>query len=130
MRYEFEKNQQTLSKLNDSKFKFGKMLTHQKGSNDSRSIGYNNAKHNYKSPTTFFKSAIKYRRVPSCFYCCKKGHLKFSCSYRRKDNYIIKNTLPFELCEHVNQIWVQKGIRPPNMVHPEYPPKFLTWSAN
>lgn len=46
LRYEFEKTLKSLTKLNDSVFKYMKMLTRQKGSNDG--IGYNNAKHNYK----------------------------------------------------------------------------------
>ena len=67
------------------------MLILQKGSNDKRGIGYNNATHNYKSKTTFVKSAYKHRRLPTCSFCCKEGHLKFACPYKRKDNYTIKN---------------------------------------
>ena len=127
MRYEFEKSLQSLTKLNDSEFKFLKMVSWQKGSNDKCCIGYNNATHNYKSKTTFGKSAYKHRRLPTCFFCCKEGHLMFACPYRRKDNYIIKNSFLFELREQIKQIWVPKGTRPPNMVYLEYGPKFVTW---
>ena len=122
LKYEFEKNQQTLSKLNDSNIKFVKMLTCQKLSNDKHGIGFNNARFNYKSRTTFIKSSTKYRHEPSYSYCCKEGYPKLFCFYRRKDNYIIKNTFPFELREQVKQIWVSNGRRPTNMVHPEYAP--------
>ena len=128
LRHESEKCLQSLTKLNDSEFKFIKMLKRQKGSNDKHGIGYNNATHNYKSQTTFVKSAYKHRRLPIFSFCCKE-HFKFACPYKRKDNYIIKNTIPFELCEQIKQIWVPKGTRPPNMVYPEYGPKFVTWIA-
>ena len=36
-------------------------------------------------------------------------------------------TFPIELSEKIKQIWVPKGTRPPNMVYPEYGPKFVTW---
>ena len=98
MRYESEKSLRSLTKLNDSEFKFVKMLTWQKGSNDKRNIGYN-PKHNYKSQTTFVKSAYKHRRMPTCSYCYKEGHLKFACPHKCKDNYINKNTFPYELRE-------------------------------
>ena len=97
--------------------------------NYKHGIGFNNAKYNYMNRTTFVKSSAIYRHVPSCSYCCKEGHLKFACPYRRKDSYIIKNTFSFEIREHVRQIWVPKRKRQPNMVHPEYAPKFETWSA-
>ena len=125
--HESKKNLQALTKLNASESKFTKMLTRQKGSNDKHAIGYNNGKHNYKSKTTFVKSAYKHRRLPTCSFCCKEGHLKFACPYKRKDNYIIKNSFPFELCEQIKQIWVPKGTRPPNIVYLEYGPKFVTW---
>ena len=38
MRFESEKSLQSLNKLNDSDFKFVKMLTHKKTSNDRRGI--------------------------------------------------------------------------------------------
>ena len=60
LKHESEKNQQTLSKLIDFKFKFFKMLTSQKASNDKRGIVYNNVKYNCKSRTNFIKSATKY----------------------------------------------------------------------
>ena len=72
LRYESKKSLQSLTKLNDSEFKLIKMLTRQKGSNDKRGIGYNNATHNYKSKTTFVKSAYKHRRSPTCSFCCKQ----------------------------------------------------------
>ena len=97
LKHESEKNLQALTKLNDSESKFTKMLTRQKGFNDKRGIGYNNVTHNYKSKTTFIKSAYKHRRTPTCSYCCKEGHIKFACPYRRKDNYIIKNSFRLEL---------------------------------
>ena len=89
LKYESEKNQQTLSKFNDFELKFVKILTRLKASNDRIGIGYNIVKHKYKSRTTFVKSATKYRCAPTCFYCCKEEHLKFA--------FIIKNTFPFEL---------------------------------
>ena len=46
LRYDSEKSLQSLTKLNDSEFKFVKMLTRQKGYNDKR--GYNNAKYRVK----------------------------------------------------------------------------------
>ena len=71
------------------------MLSRQKGSNNKRDIGYNNATHNYKSKTTFVKSAYKHRRLPTCSFCCKEGHLKFDVSsYVRK---IILSRIPFLL---------------------------------
>ena len=129
LKHESEKNLQALTKLNDSESKFTKMLTRQKGSNDKRGIGYNNATQNYKSKTTFIKSAYKHRRLLTCSFCCKEGHLKFACPYRRKDKYIIKNSFPLESRGQIKQIWVPKGTRPPNMVYPEYGPKFVTWLA-
>ena len=72
LKYEFEKSLQSLTKIIDSKFKFIKMLTQQKGSDDKHGIGYNNAIHNYKSKTTFVKSAYKHRRSPTCSFCCKQ----------------------------------------------------------
>ena len=104
LRHESEKILQAFTKLNDSESKFTKMLTRQKGSNDKRGIGYNNATQNYKSKTTFIKSAYKHRRLLTCSFCCKEGHLKFACPYRRKDNYIIKNSFSFELREQIKQI--------------------------
>ena len=102
------------------------MLTRQKGSNDKHGIGYNKATHNYKSQNTFVKGAYKHRRLPICSYCCKEGHFKFVCPHKRKDNYIIKNTFSYELHEQIKKIWVPKETRPPNMVYPEYAPKFVT----
>ena len=102
LRYESEKSLQSLTKLNDSEFKLVKMLTRQKGSNDKRGIGYINAKHNYKSQTTFDKSTYKHRHMPTCSYCYKEGHLKFGCPYKRKDNYIIKNTFSYEGADKTN----------------------------
>ena len=67
--------------------------------------------------------------MPTCSYCCKEGHLKLAYLYKRKDNYIIKNTFPYELHEQIKYIWVPKGTRPPNMVYLEYAPKFVTWLA-
>ena len=95
------------------------MLTRQKGLNDKRGIGYNNITHNYKSKTTFVKNAYKHRRTPTCSYCCKEGHIKFACPYRRKENHIIKNYFPLESHGKIKQIWVPKGTRPPNMAYPE-----------
>ena len=92
LKYEFEKSLQSLPKINDSEFKFIKMLTRQKGSNDKRGIGYNNATHNHKSKTTFVKTAYKHKHSPTCSFCCKEGHHKL-CLYRRKDNYIIQNSV-------------------------------------
>ena len=97
--HESEKILQALTKLNDSESKFTKILTRQKGSNDKCGNSYNNVTHNYKSKTTFVKSAYKHKRLPTCSFCCKEAHLKFECPYRRKDNYIIKNSFPFELRE-------------------------------
>ena len=78
LRYEAEENLQSLSKLNDFEFKFVKMLTRQKTPNDKHGISYRKAKNNYKNHTTFVKSSSKYRRAPTCSYCCKQGHLKFA----------------------------------------------------
>ncbi|XP_057520838.1 photosystem II D2 protein-like [Amaranthus tricolor] len=86
------------------------MLTCQKGSNDKRGIGNNNVTHDYKSKTTFVKSAYKHRRIPTCSFCCKEGHLKFACPYRHKDNYISKNSFPFELSEQIKKIWLNRRI--------------------
>ena len=97
LRHELEKNLQALTKLNECESKFTKMLTRQKELNDKCDIGYNNVTHNYKSKTTFVKSAYKHRRTPTCSYCCKEGHIKFACSYRRKDKYIIKNSFSLDL---------------------------------
>ena len=126
LRHESENSLQALTKFSDFESKFTKMLRRQKGFNDKRGIGYNNVTHNYKSKTTFIKSAYKHRRTPTCSYCCKEGHIKFACPYRRKDNYIIKISFPLELRRRIKQIWVPKGTRPPNMVYPEYGPKFFT----
>ena len=49
---ESEKNQQTVSKLNDLEVKFVKMLTPQKAPTNKRGIGFNNA-NDYKNHTTF-----------------------------------------------------------------------------
>ena len=129
LKLESEKNLQALNKLNESESKLTKMLTQQKSTSDKRGIGYNHVTHNYKSKTTFVKGANKHKRTPTCTFCCKKGHIRFACPYRRKDDYIIKNSFPFELREQIKQIWVPKGTRPPNMVYPEYGSKFVTWIA-
>ena len=119
LRHEYEKSLQALTKLNNSESKFMKMLTRQKGFNDKRGIGYNNVTHNYKSKTSFVNSAYKHRRIPTYSFCCKERHIKFACPYRRKDKCIIKNSFPLELRGQINQIWVTKRIRPPNMVYLE-----------
>ena len=75
MRYESEKSLQSLTKLNGSEFKFIKMITWQKGSKDKRGIDYNNATHNYKSQTTFVRSAYKHKCLPTCFFVAKKDIL-------------------------------------------------------
>ena len=59
LRHESKKSLQALTKLNDSEFKFTKMLTRQKRFNDKRGIGYNNATHNYKSKSTFVECIQK-----------------------------------------------------------------------
>ena len=88
LKHESEKNLQALTKLNESESnKFTKMLKRQKRYNDKRGIGYNNVTHNYKSKTTFVKSAYKHRHTPTCSYCCKEGHIKFACPYRCKEIY-------------------------------------------
>ena len=48
------------------------MHIQKKRSND---IGYNNAKYNYKSQTTFVESAYKHRHMATCSYCSKEEHL-------------------------------------------------------
>ena len=55
--------------------------------------------------------------------------MKFACLYRRTDPQIIKNTYPVHLRSHVKQIWVVKGMRPPNMVDSEIDNKFNKWSS-
>ena len=117
LKQESEKNLQTLTKLNESESKFTKMLTRQKPSSDKRGIGYNNVTYNYKRNTTFVKSAYKSKRTPTCTFCCKKGHIRIACPYRRKDKHIIENSFPYELRGQIKQIWVPKGTRPPNMVY-------------
>ena len=62
------------------------------------------------------------------FLLLQKGHTKITCPYKRRDSQIIKNTYPVNLCDQVKHIWIVKGTRPPNLVHPEYNSKFVIWS--
>ena len=89
-------------------------------------LGYNK-KFSKMNGTTFVKEKKNWH-TPTCFYCCKKGHTKLTCPYKRKDPHIIKNTFPVNLHEQVKHIWIVKGTRPPNLVHPEYNSSFVLWS--
>jgi hypothetical protein len=93
--------------------------------NHKHGIGYN-PNFPKKSQTTFVKPRNRY--FPTCFYCGKVGHIKYTCPFRSKDPQIVRNSFPFALKGQVRQIWVQKGTRPCNMADPEYESKFYTWS--
>lgn len=95
----------------------------------------------YVSPTTgyddtysklskivFEKASNKNWKGPKCHYCCRIGHKVITCPYKRRDPQTIKNSFPMMLREQVKQVWVVKGTRPPNMVHPEYDSKLAAWS--
>ena len=36
----------------------------------------------------------------------------------------MRNTFPYQLRGQIKHIWVRKGVRPPNMVNPEYESKY------
>ena len=90
-------------------------------------IGYN--PNFFKKNNTVFVKA-RNQNSPKFFYCCKFGHVKLTCPFRRIESYIIKNAFPVQLKGQVRQIWVQKGTRPPNMIDSEYDFKFNTWSRS
>ena len=122
------RDQQTsLIQFTNSRANLDKMLGEQQTFLNKSGIGYNK---NFpkKSTTTFVKARGNWR-TPTCFFCCKKGHVKETCPYRRKDPYILRNTFPFLLKEQVKQVWVPKGTRPPNMVYPNYESKNVYWSS-
>ena len=101
------------------------MLGANQPSLNKNGIGYN-PKFPMKNQTIFVKAGS--RRTPKCFYCGKLGHVKVTCPYRRRDPHIIKNNFPYQLKGQIKQIWVPKGVRPPNMVEPEYGLKYATWT--
>ncbi|XP_021743604.1 uncharacterized protein LOC110709690 [Chenopodium quinoa] len=115
-----------LVRFTQSKATLDKMLGVHQSSLNKSGLGYNK---NFpkKNPTTFVKAKDNWR-TPKCFYCCKKGHTKLTCPFRRNDHYIVKNSFPFYFRDQIKQIWVVKGTRPPNMVHPDYDSKFASWS--
>jgi cell division protein FtsL len=122
---ELQDSKNTLSKFAGSENSLKLMLGSSQRSVHKSGIGYN-PNFPKKNQTTFVKS-IK-RHSPTCFYCGKIGHVKFTCPFRRIEPHILRNTYPYALKGQVRQIWVKKGVRPPNMVDPEYESKFCTWS--
>ena len=102
------------------------MLGENQSSLNKHGLGYN--KKFSKTNVTTFVKAKKHWHTPTCFYCCKKGHTKITCPYKRRDPQIIKNTYPVNLRDQVKHIWIVKGTRPPNLVHSEYDSKFIAWS--
>ncbi|XP_021771739.1 uncharacterized protein LOC110735868 [Chenopodium quinoa] len=125
----FEKcsNQQSLlNKPSNSENDFDKMLDKARGSRDKTGLGFNKYL-DKKKPTVFVKAKGSFNG-PTCFYCCKKGHTKLTCPFKRKDPHIIKNSFPYFTRDQIKQIWVVKGTRPPNMVYTEYDSKFAVWS--
>ena len=116
----------SLVKFTKSETTLNKMLGENQSSLNKHGLGYNR---NFpKISVTTFVKAKKHWHTPTCFYCCKKGHTKITCPYKRRDPQTIKNTYPVNLRDQVKHIWIVKGTRPPNLVHPEYDSKFIAWS--
>ena len=109
--------QSALVKFTKSEQTLNTMLGTYRSSQNKSGIGFNNNfSKSYK--TTFVKA--KKNGVPTCFYCCKKGHTKIACPYRRNDPHIIRNTFPTHFVGKVKQVWVPKGTKPPDMVYPKF----------
>ena len=108
----------SLVRFTNSEATLNKMLGVNQSSLNKTGLGFNQ---NFpkKTRTTFVKERKTWFK-PTCFYCCKKGHTKLTCPYRRNDPYIIKNTFPTFLKQKIKQVWVVKGTRPPNMVYPNF----------
>ncbi|XP_021741936.1 uncharacterized protein LOC110708138 [Chenopodium quinoa] len=122
----YKEQHNALVRFTKSKETLDKMLGEHQSSLNKSGLGYNK---NFpkKNPTTFVKAKDNWR-TPTCFYCCRKGHTKLTCPFRRNDPHIVKNSFPVYFRDQVKQIWVVKGTRPPNMVHPDYDSKFAGWS--
>ena len=85
------------------------------------------------NPTFAKKSSTKFvkaKSAPTCFHCNHVGHVKWTCPFRRTEPHILRNSFPYQLKGQIRQIWVKKGVRPPNMVDTEYSSKFDTWSKS
>ena len=82
-----------------------------------------------KSTSTKFVKA-KNKPVPTCFHYNRTGHVKWTYPFRRTEPHILRNSFPYRLKGQIRQIWVKKGVRPPNMVDSEYESKFSTWSES
>ena len=93
-----------LVKFTRSKANLERMMGEQKSSLNKNGIGYHRS--NPRKPTTTFVKVKGSIHMPTCFYCCKKGHVKSTCPYKRNDPYIIRNTYPLCLTKQVKQIWV------------------------
>ena len=89
------------------------MLGGQKASLNKHGIGYF-PKFPQKAKTTFVKAGT-YKSF-NCFHCGKSGHKRVTRPYRRNESHIMRNTFPYQLRGKIKQIWVRKGVRPPNMV--------------
>ena len=87
LRHESEKSMQSLTKFNDAEFKFLKILTRKKDLMINVVLVIITPNITIKSQITFVKSSHKHRHMPTCYYCCKEGHLKLACPYIPKDNY-------------------------------------------
>ena len=123
-----EKNKElkdNLVRFTSSTQKLDIMLGESQSSLKKSGIGYN-PNFPKKANTTFVKS--RGRRLPICHHCGKSGHVKVTCPYRRRDPHIVRNNFPYQLKGQIKQIWVRKGVRPPNMIDPEYESKYATWS--
>ena len=124
----------SLVKFTNSEATLDKLMGQQRSLN-KKGLGYSppsigkHDNHSSKFKTVFVKASIKNWGSPKCHYCCRVGHKVMSCPYKRRDPYILRNTFPTMLREQVRQVWVVKGTRPPNMVHPDYDYKFATWST-
>ena len=118
--------QASLVQFTRSKANLDRMLGEHQSSLNKSGIGYN--RNIPARPTTFVKAKGNHRS-PTCFFCGKKGHVRETCPYRRRDPHIIRNTFPVHLNERIIQVWVPKGTRLPNMVYPHQESKFVYWSS-
>ena len=122
-----EKNKElkdNLIRYTTSTQKLDIMLGEHQSSLNKNGIGYNPC-FPKKANTTFVK--CRGRRLPTCYHCGKMGDVKVTCPYRRRDPHIMRNTFPYHLKGQIKQVWVPKGVRPPNMIDPTYESKYATW---
>jgi hypothetical protein len=122
---QLKESKELIAKFNCSEHKLDLMLSSK--SIHKHGIGYN-PNFPKKTNTVFVKA--KSKKSPTCSYCCKIGHVRFTCPFRRTEPHIIRNNFPLQLKGQIKQIWVKKGTRPPNMIDDEYDVKFNTWSKS